>query len=63
MSTPDAPESAPVTEVPGVEGSTGEPDFTPPPADEDIEVDLDEQARRDAERDRELREKYGDQEY
>lgn len=29
----------------------------------DAEVDLGEQARRDAERDRELREKYGDQEY
>lgn len=61
--SPETPESAPVVEVPNAEGDAGTPDFTPPPPDEDVEVDLDEQARRDAERDRELREKYGDQEY
>jgi len=61
--SPEAPESTPVIEVPPAEGDPGTPDFTPPPPDEDVEVDLDEQARRDAERDRELREKYGDQEY
>lgn len=61
--TPEVPEGAPVAEAPEAEAPSVTPDFTSPPPDGDVEVDLDEQARRDAERDRELREKYGDQEY
>lgn len=65
------PDIDPVSELDAIPSSPtiseGHEPATPPETGGDdpqeVEVDLGEQARRDAERDREIREKYGDQEY